>query len=316
MSSGMLVRRRWMVGAALAAAIVPAGAVYAAESAAAHVLSLRSGAIVTVKFLLKLKAGAQEQEIDAEISGVMIDAKGLVVCSDTQMGGFAARARRSGGNFTATPTEIKILAGDDNEGVPARVVARDSELDLAWVEVKKPPAKPFDAIDLNLAGTPKVGDTLVALRRMDKQFDRVVVVSEGWLAGTVRKPRELLVPGGTIGTALGLPIFTADGAPVGLIITQAPDDDDESGSDRIARAFGLRQQSPPLILPAAEVLNATHRARESATTRKADEDDSAESPAAPAKPSRAKPDESGKSGDTKPGDAKHGDVKPVEKPKG
>lgn len=242
-----------------------------AEETSERILASRSAAIVTVKFLLKIKAGNQEQEIESEISGVMMDPMGLVLCSDTQTGGFSTRMGRGG--VTATPTDIKILVGDDNEGVEAKLLARDSELDLAWIEVKEPPAKSYAFVDFKQASSPKVGQPLYALRRMDKQFDRVVVLSQGWTAGTVRKPRELYVPGGTVGSAMGLPVFTADGKPLGVSITQQPDDEDSEGGGRLARALNLRGGSPPLLLPCAEVLSATQRARDSAATRKEEKED-------------------------------------------
>ena len=52
------------------------------------------------------------------IGAVMAEAKGLVLCSNTQLGGIPPFVKRimaaRGGDFSATPTDIKILVGDDH----------------------------------------------------------------------------------------------------------------------------------------------------------------------------------------------------------
>ena len=218
---------------------------------------------MTLKFVLKVKSPSGEEEHETEINGVMVDAKGLVVCSGTQTGGFSEAMKRRlsrSGDFSVTPTEMKVLIGDDTEGVEAKVVARDTDLDLAWVQVTKAPDKPLECVDLATGVTARPGEEAFVVRRMDKYFDRAAVISEGWIAGVVKKPREMYVPGGTIGTAVGLPAFNAAGDPFGVIIMQTSDEDDPRGGRGASGAF---------ILPSNEVAKATQRARESAASGKA-----------------------------------------------
>lgn len=203
----------------------------------------RADALVVLKFVLK----AGEQEIDAECAAVMIEPTGLAICSSVGVGG-----------SRGTPTALKVLVGDDDNGVEAKLLARDSELDLAWVQVKSPPTKPYVFVDLTKSAVPVLGDTLVSLRRMVKYFDRAPALNMGHMVGTTRKPRDLYVPGG-MAVDPGGPIFASDGRVVGFVVLQVPDPEDRRGSP--AQAFGRERDYGNVILPTADVVKATERAK-------------------------------------------------------
>ena len=215
--------------------------------------------LVTVKFVLKISASGQDRESDSETTGLMIDAKGLVLCSNTPLGGAARFARARLGAVTATPTDVKVLVGDDTEGVPARVVARDTDLDLIWLQIKKPADKPYAFFDLKTSAIPAPGQKLLGLRRMGKYFDRTPLVTQGYLSGITHQPRELLVPSPQMVGALGTPVFDARGVLVGMAVWVVSE---EAESNQAAAQEGLG-----LILPAAEMAKATQRALEQAATR-------------------------------------------------
>lgn len=236
--------------------------------------------IVTVKYILKMGAGGMsDDESEAELTGVMIDAKGVVLCSNTQLGGYRGMMMRmSGGDTAVTPTEIKVLIGDDLDGLDGELVARDTELDLAWIRIKEPGEREFKAVDLSAGAEAKVGDRLLAVRRMGKFFGRALVVNEGRVGGATRKPRDLLIPAGDIGTALGLPVFAEDGRIVGLSIVQMP-----SPEDIAADPSGGAGSVGALILSAADVAKATQRAMQVVDEGKpqaASEDDASDDGAA------------------------------------
>ena len=262
----------------------------------------RGPSVVTLKFVLKIKGGGGEQESETEINGVMIDPKGLVICSGTQTGGFSESMRRRigrGGDFSVTPTDMKVLIGDDSEGVEAKIVARDTDLDLAWVQITKPADKPYDFVDLSKGPSAKPGEEAFVVRRMDKFFDRAEVISEGWIAGIVKKPRELYVPGGTINNANGLAAFNANGEPLGFLIMQMSDEDESRSS---------RGASGTFILPNAEVIKATQRARESAASGKSvDADAETDSDKKSDDKDADSKDKKPKSGDAKSEDSKSND---------
>jgi len=231
--------------------------------------------LVTVKFVLKVKMGGAmggmgDQESDTEITGVMIDPKGVVLCSNTQLGGFAAMMKkfmgRMGGEITATPTDVKVLVGDDVDGVEAELIARDTELDLAWVRIKTPRTEPYAHVDLGEAVKASIGERVFAVHRMDKYFARSAVVAEGRIGGKTSKPRDLYVPAAALAPAMGLPVYTAEGQVIGVMVMQAPDEEDVDADSMamFGRMSNMQEMMGGFILPAETVDKATRRAMESA----------------------------------------------------
>jgi S1-C subfamily serine protease len=159
------------------------------------------------------------------------------------------------------PTEIKILIGDDTEGLDARFIARDTELDLAWLQIKAPGGRQFAALDLPAAAQeavkPRLGQRLLALGMMGRFFGQEALVSEGVVAGRTRKPRELIVVRGGLDTDPGLPVFTGIGQLIGFACLQQPDAEELAGS-----LANLAARGRGLLLPVATVARATQRAKE------------------------------------------------------
>lgn len=212
--------------------------------------------IVTLKMVLKFQ-GMGDEGRDHEVSGLMIDPKGLILVSNVMIGGSAR-------GMTITPSDVKVLFADEDEsseGLKAKMVARDSELDLAWFQIDDEKAKDrtFAAVDLAPSASGTLGDRLYTVQRMDKFFDRTTYVSEGAVGGTTVKPRKLIIPSG-FQVEPGGAVFGTDGKVVGVgaIILPSEDDMDMGSPGQMYSRTG------PLILPAAEVRSATERAKEMA----------------------------------------------------
>ncbi len=245
----------------------------------------RADVLVTVKFVLKVKmAGAgADREIEGQTACLLIDDQGLVLCSNTELGGYVGlmsqmMGRGGGFDVTAAPREIEVIPGGGGEGLDARLVARDSERDLAWVQVEEGvdslgvPAeggkRRIAFLDLDDHAELTAGDRFYRLRRMDKFFGSVPVVTEGVVAAVIEKPRKLLVPSEPASGGFGLPVFTAEGHLVGITVIQMPAAEDQiggmlsSGLSFLSSAAKLQDMVGGLILPAAEVAKATRLARE------------------------------------------------------
>lgn len=278
------------IGALATALLLAFGPPLHADDSAelASLVEKNADAYVTVKFVLKIESEAGNREIEAEITGVMIDPAGLILCGNSRLG--ASRMLRQYG-ATATPTDIKVLIGDDTEGLPARILARDSELDLAWVQIKDLKGKSVKALELKHAGTASLGQHILALRRMAKYFDRALTVSEGILSGKTKKPRDLLIPGPSLVLEPGLPVYTRGGEILGVFAVPILEDDELQS---MAGSGIGRDLQTGVILPTAEVIKATQRARDGALSKE-DSD-------APAKPAGKKPADAGKAKDAGAGD--------------
>jgi len=225
--------------------------------------------LVTIKFTMKISGSRGEQERPMEVAGVMIRADGLVLASNVVLNPASVQP----GGVTAVPTDVKILIGDDTEGVPARLVATDKELDLAWVQIDQPTAEGYKALDLGASSTPELGVEVVCVERMGKVVDRAPKVLLGHTAGIAAKPRRLFMTDG-LNCYPGTPAFTADGKLIGVVSFQLPDGElDESVMNDLGRLG-------PVILPVENIAAATKRVLEQEAERAKSGD--APKPAAPA----------------------------------
>lgn len=248
-----------LISSAVAAESAPAAAAVAAPAAAAKagvdmakMVETQRANLVTLKFILKSEGGEQEMEA----TGVMIEGEGLVLVSNFSMGG-------SPFGPAPQPTELKILVGDDTQGVEATVIARDTELGLAWAKVSKAPEKPYAFLDIAKGADVKLGDALTGVSLMGKFFDRAPTIYTSNVAAVVSKPRKLGIPGeGFPRGELGLPVFNAEGAFVGFTTFVLPD------REEMSDPFVMKGIRSCMLLPADEVVTATKRAKETAATAK------------------------------------------------
>ena len=271
--TGNRTSRCMLLIGALAMGAMGGGASAAGPEDYETLLSEKAPALVTVKFVLKMGGGGfmGEQEQETEIPGVMIDSSGLVLCSNNLLVGFSSlmgRMMGGGGGVTATPTDIKVMIGDDPEGMEAELIARDTELDLAWIKIIDPGDTTFAFVDFSKGVEPRIGDPLVCVRRMSKYFARSAVIAEGRLGGRTSKPRDLFLPMGDLRTGLGLPVYTASGRVVGITVTQMLEADDADFFQGFSGVSDLEtMMTGGLVLPSATVARATRRALGAAETQ-------------------------------------------------
>lgn len=210
----------------------------------------RAASVVTIRYVLKTTVEGEEDEEDAESTGVLVDPAGWVVCSSSGLGDVA------GDGFRISASDFKVLIGDDHEGEEASLVARDKELDLAWVRLRKAPTGKLPAVDLSSPPPVRAGERLMTLRRLGRFFDRAPEVLEGRVSAVLSKPRDLYAPGSGMGGAVGEPVFNTQGQFVGIYVLQAPEADDEDSES-------AEDLSEVMILPGATVAKATERAKKS-----------------------------------------------------
>lgn len=212
----------------------------------------KAPAIVSIKFILK----GGEMDEENETTGVVVDPRGIILTSNLAFGGLMARF----GGPALSPSDIKVMIGDDTQGLDAAFVARDSELGLAWIKLRTPPAEPLAHVDFSKGAAPALGDAIYMVGLMGKFFDRAPSISEGRIGAIVKKPRPLYIPSiGLAGTEQGIPVFAADGSPVGISTIIFPEQEELAGSPGGVRA-AMRGVTGSMILPAADVADATARA--------------------------------------------------------
>lgn len=211
---------------------------------------------------LKYEGSFGEHEQERELTGVIIDPTGLILCSNSQSGGVPPSMQDRMSGVTVTPRDIKVFVGDDTEGLDGKLIARDSELDLAWVKLSDLKGTTLASIDLATGVTPALGDEMVGIGRLSKYFDRAPILTFCRAAAFVKKPRTLVLPSDM--NDLGIPVFTTAGKLIGVTIIQLPevDEDNDEGMRSQLRGLGASM----VILPAADVATATKHALESAAS--------------------------------------------------
>jgi S1-C subfamily serine protease len=282
---------------ALSACALIAAASSAAEvrEAARAAFNRAKDSVITVTAVVKMdmrttgsgRRGSDGQDI--ETTGTVIGADGLVVLSSTALNPIAATLENleASGNaeqMSVRPkvdlTQVKYRMADGTE-VPARLVYKDKDLDLAFLvpdlkEGEKAPA--FTPLDLKASPDAKELDDVVLVTRLAKRLSYASAVSIAQIVAVVTKPRTVydFAVGGTPTT--GGPVFTASGELLGFTMIHR----DTGGSQAALRA-SLLGGGEIIILPAAEVSGLVDFARKAAA--KKDDKSSKADDAAPAKKS-------------------------------
>jgi hypothetical protein len=187
-----------------------------------------------------------EREDKVRADATVVDANGLVVTSLSAIDPSRLIDGREGNSpmgpikvdAAATLKELEIILGDGTE-IPATLVFKDADLDLAFVRPKAdaPEAKgvTFDPIDLADAGSSQVADYTVSVTRLEDLFNNAAAMMPGQLSAVIERPRPFYL--GT-NVVRGCPMFTLDGKLLGI------------GVVRLSKAQGQGMA----LVPAAEVL--------------------------------------------------------------
>jgi len=179
--------------------------------------------VVTLKMTMGDRAlPPRENKID--VNGTVLNAAGLTVTSLTaidprmqfeamrgSMGPAGARMEISETDFK----EVKLRLTDGTE-VPARVVLKDGDLDLAFIapELEAGAAKhEFSPVKLSDPSEGTLLNTYFIVARASKALQRVPVVLPTLIIGTVEKPRRVFL---VTAQQLGCPVFDLNGRILGL----------------------------------------------------------------------------------------------------
>jgi S1-C subfamily serine protease len=247
---------------------------YAQSPSLEKILEERSAAMVTVRFMMHAKMDGtiaalmgDKQDLELEATCIAIDPKGLILCSNTQLSGSTdVMARLIGqmggaGDVVTVPTQISVFVADSTKGYEAKLLARDADLDLAWLQVTQTTETPFTHFDLASSGAAKIGEEVVAIRRLDRFFDRSPALVYGRVSAIVRKPRLLYLPTGGIEANLGSPVLNQAGQLIGIVALQLPDRSARPSSGGMLEVMGwssrMQDVAKGMVIPAAEILKAT-----------------------------------------------------------
>lgn len=230
-------------------------------------------AIVTVQLVLKSKfsmrgMGGQSNESKRDVTGTVVDASGLTILSlsgiepGDMMQSFFGDAGDDDPKFKMETElgDVKILLEDGAE-LPAEVVLRDKDLDLAFIRPKTKPATPMPSLDLANSGQAQVLDQVITLNRLGQAANRTFSASVERISAIVRTPRLFYIPDSTMTTTgLGCPAFTLDGKVLGIFVMRAVK---TKGGGGMFGMFNFQADNlTTRILPADQILKAARQAPE------------------------------------------------------
>jgi S1-C subfamily serine protease len=206
-----------LVTAALAA---PLSAATEAEAAAGReIVRKNADRIVSVELVVNAGAGrggrgSAEQKV--EVNATVISPTGLTVTSLAAIDPRVGRGRGSSDNSDSEFKEVKLRLADNTE-IPAMVVLKDAELDLAFIAplAGTGPAKVFPYLNLEDAGKAEVLGTYFDMTRLPKNMQRAPVIQVVSVLGMIERPRKLIL---TTDQTLGCPVFDIKGKPLGIAL--------------------------------------------------------------------------------------------------
>jgi hypothetical protein len=231
-------------------------------------------AVVTVQLVLKAKIsmpgmGMPDSESKKDVTGTVVDPSGLTLVALSGLDPASMLQGILGAMGGDEDTKLKMetelsdvkVLQDDGTELPAEVVLRDKDLDLAFVRPKAKPASPMAALDLSKEGHAQEMDQVIALNRLGKAASRAHAVSVERICAVVQKPRLFYVPDTTItSTSLGCPAFTLDGNILGVFVMRTIKG--QSGGGMMAMLSFQPENLTSVIIPAGDILKAAKQALE------------------------------------------------------
>ncbi len=218
--------------------------------------------VVTVQVVLKMSYSgtSKSSETRQEITGTVVDPSGLTVLAlsaadPSEMYQRMMSEQASQYKLETEVTDLKMLLDDGTE-VPAEIVLRDKDLDLAFIRPKTKPASPMAAVDLSKSAPAQLLDEVITLNRLNSAAGRAYAASVERITAVIQKPRTFYIPDSTMtATTLGSPAFALDGKVVGVVVMRAVSA--KGGGSR-----NYRDNMTSIILPAEDILKAAKQAPE------------------------------------------------------
>lgn len=163
----------------------------------------------------------QEQKLEA--LGTIIAEDGLTVLSLSRVDPTAtllSRIRTPGGSVNVNYTEVLLLMQDGTE-VPAKLLLKDTDLDLAYVlPIKEKGEKHEKRTFSHVPRSSKTKDPLpldevVSLGKLGRNLYRQSTLRKGWVNAVIEKPRKYFV---IENTAPGTPVFDKESNWLGIVV--------------------------------------------------------------------------------------------------
>lgn len=217
--------------------------------------------LVTLSLIVKLSSGGYEDQTEMEAEGVLMDSSGLVVTTNSAVDPLSAFSDEDGpggaASMSSRVTSVKILTASGAE-IPAKVVLRDKDLNLAFVRPLKRPNVKLQGINFQYSGTAQIGDPVYLLGRQGKTGNRSMEAKSERVVSVMDRPRRFYVLDPYNQIYLGNVVFNEKGQPLGFLTLRVP-----AGKAR------MREHSLPVIIPGQDVVEVARQAPQAKDVKEA-----------------------------------------------
>ena len=231
----------------LAAAVAASACVARADEAGDQLKSLMdkyAPSIVTVKLVIRAEVNFMGQSRDdeqrAEVHGVVVDPEGLIMVPATAISGDSLGDMLGGGDDVSvkmTPTDIKIVVGNEEKEFNGFLAAVDSKVGLAFLKIEDLGDRKLTAVDFGTTLDAAIGQAVAQVGRHSKGYDYACYFESARVSGEIAKPRKAWMVDGGLG-GFALPVFTAKGEIIGVLTNIADGMKGEGDDGEGGRGFG------------------------------------------------------------------------------
>ncbi len=228
--------------------------------------------IVTVRAVIRTEMNfmgqSQDEESREEFQAAVVDPSGLAILSESHFssqGGGLGGMRIRGMNMQSKRSvqDMKVIVEREDKEYEAFLVATDSKLHVAFLQVEGLGDRKLPALSLADATKPAIGDQVFAVSRLGKGYDFAPFATSARVSGRISKPRTAWTLDGSLG-ANGLLVFTPGRQVIGVLTTVDPGTEDEEDSGmNIARIMRRMQAAigGGMIVPASAVSGSVDQAK-------------------------------------------------------
>jgi hypothetical protein len=199
----------------------------------ARLLRDHADSVVRVSFVMKSSYQGQEQSQESFATGVVVDARGLVLVPrmvvEPTLPGMDKLTSEQRAGFKLESRDFRVRFAGRDTPIEAEALSSDPDLGIAWLRVlpEKSVAEPqatsdadaavvaasYPAVDLHDAAAAAPGQAYYVIERLEDRFGGAPIISWGVLIGEVTVPQRAHVATGAIG--LG---FSAEGKILGYVV--------------------------------------------------------------------------------------------------
>ena len=236
------------------------------EEQALAVFNQHKDAVVTVELVIEqqmsmMGMGSESEESKIETTGTVIDKTGLIVVALSATDPMSMVAGLMGGmlgddmEMKSEITDARILT--DGTPIPAKMVLRDKDNDLAFIRPIETPDPPLPCIDLTANAQPSLLEQLVAVDRIGKVASRVHTIDITRVTGIVERPRLFYL---TTSQAIGAPAFSLDGKCAGIFVMRMMEQGSGSSFSPLSMFSGIQDNITIILRPTDIITEAAAQA--------------------------------------------------------